>query len=410
MRMFNFRLTLDLLQIITLLGILIAFLLSGLFVLTQKLRTKANIFLVIFMMTLSLNSLYYLSIDLGFGKTYKILNFIHFSIPVLIPVSAYFYVFYLRPIPQKKVMGWFEWIILVPVVLDVAFFSINGFCFHFWGEKSLNRSLISLLNIVEEIMVMVSALILLPCGIWLLQDYKRKLKESHSHIDKISLSWLANMLSMYLATLILWIPPYLGFVFTDTLTFAKYYPLWISSGVIACWIGAKGFLQPELFSFKQEKNEDDIIQVKEMKLLPPPRELTALAPEQEDIQIDTSLEQKPSNENLEKYLEKLSELILKDKIFKEPELYSNELARRIGISTRLLTTILSKKLQTNFHDYINQARIEEIKIHLNHPDYKDYTIYGLALENGFNSKDAFHRNFKKYTGMTPSEYKKNEKT
>jgi AraC-like DNA-binding protein/positive regulator of sigma E activity len=400
--MFTFELTLKPVQIITLLGILIAFLLSFLFVFTHKLRTKANIFLVLLMMSFSLNSLYYLVKDLGVHQTYHVLKYIHFSIPALIPVSAYFYVFYLRPIPDTKRFGWFEWFIFVPVVLDATYFISNGCRFYFLGEHSFNPSSIKLLNMLEEIMVMLCALTLLPYGIWLLRNYKKKLKETHSYIENISLSWLATMLMMYVGILVLWIPPYLGYIFTNTLSLSKFYPLWISSGIVACWIGAKGFLQPELFSFRPSKGEENIIQIKEIRLLPAHQEISP----QEDLDKYMSREQSISHENLDKYIPQLTELIHKEKIFKDPELHSSELARRIGISNRLLTTILTQKLQTNFHDYINQARVKEIKEHLSHPDYQNYTVFGIALENGFNSKDAFHRNFKKHTGMTPAEYKK----
>ncbi|NJL15763.1 MAG: hypothetical protein HC913_23990, partial [Microscillaceae bacterium] len=101
-------------------------------------------------MSLSLNSLYYLSKDLGFAKSYPLLNYIHFTIPVLIPVSAYFYVFYLRPIPKQKKWTWFEYSLVLPVVLDAAYFIINGLIFTCWGEAALSPSWTVPLNIAEE--------------------------------------------------------------------------------------------------------------------------------------------------------------------------------------------------------------------------------------------------------------------
>ena len=39
-------------------------------------------------------------------------------------------------------------------------------------------------------------------------------------------------------------------------------------------------------------------------------------------------------------------------------------------------------------------------------EYKDWSIVAISFECGFNSKAAFNNFFKKYTEMTPSEYKK----
>jgi AraC-like DNA-binding protein len=42
---------------------------------------------------------------------------------------------------------------------------------------------------------------------------------------------------------------------------------------------------------------------------------------------------------------------------------------------------------------------------INKSEYNHLSILGIALECGFNSKSAFNRLFKKYTGLTPTEYK-----
>jgi AraC-like DNA-binding protein len=50
--------------------------------------------------------------------------------------------------------------------------------------------------------------------------------------------------------------------------------------------------------------------------------------------------------------------------------------------------------------------VEEAKELLQDPDKSAYTVLALAEEAGFNSKTAFNTAFKRFTGETPTEYRK----
>ena len=58
----------------------------------------------------------------------------------------------------------------------------------------------------------------------------------------------------------------------------------------------------------------------------------------------------------------------------------------------------------NFYDFINKYRVEEAK-KLLIEDIHNYKILAIAYEVGFNSKATFNRVFKKFTELTPSEFK-----
>nr|WP_271711474.1 helix-turn-helix domain-containing protein [Marinigracilibium pacificum] len=77
----------------------------------------------------------------------------------------------------------------------------------------------------------------------------------------------------------------------------------------------------------------------------------------------------------------------------------------VGIHSKKLSTILNQKMNTSFYDFINTARVEEVKRKINDSNHSHLTILGIALESGFNSKSSFNAIFKKYTGMTPREFK-----
>ena len=60
----------------------------------------------------------------------------------------------------------------------------------------------------------------------------------------------------------------------------------------------------------------------------------------------------------------------------------------------------------NFLDFINQKRIKRAEEMLGGPTFSQYTILAIAHEVGFNSKSAFYTAFKKFTGHTPTTYRK----
>jgi AraC-like DNA-binding protein len=51
-------------------------------------------------------------------------------------------------------------------------------------------------------------------------------------------------------------------------------------------------------------------------------------------------------------------------------------------------------------------RILEVMEKLHRPEYKNESVITLAYEAGFNTKSAFNSVFKKFTGVTPTEYRK----
>jgi AraC-like DNA-binding protein len=80
------------------------------------------------------------------------------------------------------------------------------------------------------------------------------------------------------------------------------------------------------------------------------------------------------------------------------------MADDLSISKHRLSQAINSGRKKNFYKFINEFRIEEVKDRLSDSAYAHYSILGIALECGFNSKTSFNRIFKEETGLTPTEF------
>jgi AraC-like DNA-binding protein len=87
----------------------------------------------------------------------------------------------------------------------------------------------------------------------------------------------------------------------------------------------------------------------------------------------------------------------------EPELTLAELAQRLGTHATLLSKVINMGCGQNFNDFVNSYRVAEARRLLANPQFAHYSLVGVALESGFNSKSTFNRVFKKLDGRAPSE-------
>lgn len=86
------------------------------------------------------------------------------------------------------------------------------------------------------------------------------------------------------------------------------------------------------------------------------------------------------------------------------ELTLQRVAEAVGISSSYLSSLFSQHLGCGFIDYLNKIRIDHACDYLKQHYFKTYEI---AYKVGYRDEKYFSRVFKKVTGMSPSEYKKN---
>jgi AraC-like DNA-binding protein len=97
----------------------------------------------------------------------------------------------------------------------------------------------------------------------------------------------------------------------------------------------------------------------------------------------------------------------KQRPYLDPELSLSALAKELGINRNQLSQSINDGLGENFYDFVNKYRVEEVKRLMADPNKQNYNLLGIAVEAGFKSKSTFNLIFKRFTGLTPTEYKKN---
>jgi AraC-like DNA-binding protein len=108
-------------------------------------------------------------------------------------------------------------------------------------------------------------------------------------------------------------------------------------------------------------------------------------------------------------LARLEKLMLQEKLFLNSSLNLGEVARKLSVVPRYLSQVINELKKQNFYDYVNGYRIEEAKKILSDPAHDSEKILSVLYDCGFNSKSVFNTVFKKYTGITPSEYRRKYK-
>lgn len=93
-----------------------------------------------------------------------------------------------------------------------------------------------------------------------------------------------------------------------------------------------------------------------------------------------------------------------DKIYLNPDLTLKDLSEKIGYGNRIVSQVINEVMDKSFFNLINTYRIEEAKRKLRNKKDSKQTVLEVMYQVGFNSKSSFNTQFKKQTGLTPTEF------
>ncbi len=340
----------------------------------KRFRSKSNQFLAMALFAISIIVCYdffYYSVEEE--KLPLVIQYLPIYIRTAIPIGLYFFVRYLIE-PNSELKRWerlWHLPILLEVVVELLYIPVNLF---------LNDDTIEtaehLVLILEESMGLFTSIPLLWLAIRRINSYQNFLLDNYSNLSGKSLLWLRNLVIAILVIFIVWLFSYMQFImgFEGESTYSL-----VSFGLIVFlfWMGYFVILQHPLFQVARFK-ASKIPSTNSKKLSP----------------------------KTDSYHNNLINLMESESLYNNPELNLQNLASALNISPGYLSQIINEKENKNFFEFINQYRVEEVKKKLMSSEYNHYSIMGIALESGFNSKSTFNALFKKFTGHTPSSFKK----
>jgi AraC-like DNA-binding protein len=368
---------------------------------------KANLFLAVLLFTLSIGLIDGFLIVTNYYRLYPHLIGVERPLEFFYGPLLYFYVRELSS--SKRIMfSWKQALHFIPVALKALLYIP---LFRLSADEKARLWTLAMSSLEErrralefmDVILVIQMAVYLIVSLRLIMAYSSRIKQSFSSVERISLSWLRNLLILFFC---LWImfAFYVLFAAPSGLFREAGYLLYLMAAAVIYVMGFKGLMQPEIFSRFETARQAELIRTD-----PPSCDATyLLVGTPRDAGATRKVKYQRSSltdEQSATILDQLTRIMETGRPFLDPELTLPELSERLSVSPNHLSQVINGKCKKSFFDFVNEYRIEEAKKLLLSPRFSHYSILGIALEVGFNSKSSFYTAFKKHTGMTPSQYK-----
>lgn len=351
--------------------------------LSRKKIERPVLFLNLFVFFLSLNNLQTWLVDKGFVATDSFWR--QFTLPwyvLIVPMFYAFLIFYLE-VGKKRLS-----FVIVSGVIFVLELSARSTVTFMVANSTWPSRYLENYAIAEDVVTLFYSLFLFFKAIRLVYSYGALYQPILAFDDLV---WIKRFLFFGGGVFLLWIA---AIFFNVTGIVEKpysFYPLRLGSSILIYWAGYQAF-------FRYVVLKDRISLRKEIRKSPPE-------------QRDGASRNVPSvlkSEKEEAAFNKINAYVLTNQRYLDPDLGMDSLTEELNIGSSRLSMLINTHTGSNFPDYINGLRVEKAKKILVNPDFTSYTIVAIGLECGFNSKSTFYSAFKKFTGLTPSAYKKQQ--
>lgn len=112
-----------------------------------------------------------------------------------------------------------------------------------------------------------------------------------------------------------------------------------------------------------------------------------------------------SPELMDELKERILEMLLIHKKYKDKSYSAKQLAVDLGTNTRYISAVVNVRFHMNYTSLINKYRVEEAMALLIDKRYQDLNIEDISDMVGFANRQSFYGAFQKLNGCTPRDYK-----
>lgn len=233
-----------------------------------------------------------------------------------------------------------------------------------------------------------------------LKSYQRSINHLFSETSRINMNWARYLINGYLLLNVFFL-----IVFPIMLRFPEYFNLLllINMAIASPYIYIatyKGIIQPTVWQTQIAVSKETV--VVEMK----EAEVIEASKNGKHVKQETPARQ---DGRLDSLVAGITALMEDEKLYQETELTLHQLATRLEVPTYMVSQALNEGMKKNFYDLVNGYRVEEAKRLLLDSGNRNYTILSVGFEAGFNSKTTFNTVFKKFTGLTPTDFRDKER-
>jgi AraC-like DNA-binding protein len=367
------KLNYSFLNIIILWGALQGFIVCFFVYQKKHLNKHAVYFFILFLFSLAFYNLMYAFLDMDLFRYYRPLHLFPFPYNWLIVTGLYFYVKNQLKTNKQQLYFKKEWYLFLPAVI---YFLLRIYWFTISAMENSYR-ITGVIVASDFFRIQEFAVLLFNTSLLIRLLYLLK-KQQQIEVQNIKVANFRKWLKLFIRMFLLLTLSNLLFFCIDMVihkgreTFTFLYPTLISNAVFIYWIGFVGFTNPGRFFNNPHTCEEF------------------------------------SKSQVDDLNRKLAVAMKKQMLFRQPNLTIQQLAVVLGYPSKELSKFLNEHHQMNFPEYINHHRIEYIKELINSSEAEKYTLVTLAELSGFASKSSFNATFKKITGLTPSEFKKQQ--
>ncbi len=103
--------------------------------------------------------------------------------------------------------------------------------------------------------------------------------------------------------------------------------------------------------------------------------------------------------------QKINDIIIIQKKYKEKNYSAKQLAEDLNTNTRYISAVVNVRFHMNYTSYVNKYRIQEAMSLLVDKRYQELNMEEISDMVGFSNRQSFYASFYKINGITPREYK-----